>query len=61
MRKFEPGRHSGVMIIRLREPGKAAILERVRTAIANTALESWAKCLVVITDRKVRVRRPAST
>lgn len=55
-RRFAPGRHAGVVLLRLREPGAQALLvamERIADEVTG-----WARCFVVVTDHKIRVRRP---
>ncbi|MCB9867898.1 MAG: DUF5615 family PIN-like protein [Phycisphaerales bacterium] len=59
IRKFEPGAHHGIVLLRLREPGRSAMIERIGSVAQSFDITSWAGCLVVITDYKVRVRRPA--
>jgi predicted nuclease of predicted toxin-antitoxin system len=58
IRVFAPGTHPGVVLVRLREPGRAALSARILTLFRTAALETWEGCFVVATDRKVRVRRP---
>jgi predicted nuclease of predicted toxin-antitoxin system len=58
IRQFRPGTHAGLLLIRLREPGGNALLERVAAADEAHRLESWSGCFVVLTDRKLRVKRP---
>jgi predicted nuclease of predicted toxin-antitoxin system len=52
VRRYRPGTHHGLLLVRLRAPGRNALLERVR------GLFSVEGCFVVATDRKLRVRRP---
>ena len=59
IRQFKPGTHYGILLMRLPAPGRQALAERVRQVFATENVESWAKCFVVATDRKVRVRRSA--
>lgn len=58
IRQFAPGTHHGVMLVRLTAPGRRALLERVSNLFEQENVPSWARCFVVVTDRKVRVRRP---
>ncbi|MDZ7854870.1 DUF5615 family PIN-like protein [Sphaerotilus sp.] len=55
-RLFAPGSHAGVVLLRLREPGAHALV----TAMGRIADEvsGWVRCFVVVTDHKIRVRRP---
>jgi len=55
-RQFAPGTHPGLLLIRLREPGSQALLDAI-TAVA-AELDGWAGCFVVLTENKVRVKRP---
>ena len=56
--RFEPGTHHGLLVVRLREPGREALAERIRVIFAENEVNSWQGCFIVATDRKVRVRRP---
>src|SRR5580698_3546745 len=58
IRKFAPGSHSGIVLIRLRDPSRRRLLERMRHILQTERIESWTGCFVVISDRKLRVRRP---
>jgi predicted nuclease of predicted toxin-antitoxin system len=58
MRRYTPGTHAGLLLVRLARPGREALLERVVTACQTENVEAWQGCLVVVTDRKIRVRRP---
>ena len=59
MRRYVPGTHAGLLLVRLARPGRSALLERVSQVFETEKVEDWAGCLVVVTDRKVRVRRSA--
>jgi predicted nuclease of predicted toxin-antitoxin system len=58
LRKFSPGTHPGVVLVRLRDPSRRRPLQRVRTPLSEHQLESMSRCFVVVTDRKARVRSP---
>jgi predicted nuclease of predicted toxin-antitoxin system len=60
IRKFAPGTHYGLMLVRLRNPGRKALAERIAKAFTFQDAESWAQCFVLLTDSKLRVRRPAT-
>jgi predicted nuclease of predicted toxin-antitoxin system len=55
-RKFIPGAHTGILLVRLREPGSQRLLEKV-SAIAGD-IDGWSGCFVVLTDHKIRIKRP---
>jgi predicted nuclease of predicted toxin-antitoxin system len=57
-RQFRPGTHHGLLLVRLRAPGRLALAEKVRALFANENVASWARCFVVVSDRKLRVLRP---
>ena len=59
VRVFQPGKHPGILIVRLREPGSQALSDRIRLVFAGEDVESWSGCFVVATERKVRARRPS--
>jgi hypothetical protein len=59
MRRYAPGTHAGLLLVRLSRPGRDALYARVSTLFQTEKVEHWAGCLVVVTDRKVRVKRPA--
>ena len=57
MRRFSPGTHAGLLLLRLAQPGRDALLARVSALFALEAVDQWVGCLVVVTDDKVRVKR----
>jgi predicted nuclease of predicted toxin-antitoxin system len=59
VRRFAPGTHQGLLLIRLRQRKRRALIERVLTLFREQPVNDWAGCFVVATDRKVRVRRPS--
>lgn len=59
VRRYTPGTHAGLLLVRLPKPGRDALLERVSMLFATEAVNEWRGCLVVATERKVRVKRPA--
>lgn len=58
IRRYAPGTHHGLLLIRLRVPGRRALTERVRALFAQKRVEDWKGCLVVATDVKLRIRTP---
>ena len=57
-RKYAPGTHHGLLLVRLPQPGRHAILERISSLFRTEAVESWKGCLITATATKIRVRRP---
>ena len=59
-RKFRPGTHHGLLLVRLCAPGRLALAEKVGGLFASEDEKSWIGCFVVVSDRKLRVRRPGA-
>lgn len=55
-RLFAPGTHHGILVLRLRDPGRNALLHRVLTLFASEDVAQWPGCFVIATDHKIRVR-----
>ena len=60
IRTFAPGKHHGLLLIRVRVPSRRALIARVVDVFRSENVSSWTRCFVVVTDRKIRVRRPGS-
>lgn len=57
-RRFPPGSHCGLVLLRLSEPGRLAQAEYVSALLHQYDFDSWAGCHVVATSHKVRIKRP---
>jgi predicted nuclease of predicted toxin-antitoxin system len=57
-RRYPPGTHQGILVLRLSDDSSAAVAARLATVFAAEEVERWTGALVVVTDHKVRVRRP---
>jgi len=57
-RKFAPGSHHGILLLRLRSPNRRALIERIKEIFEKEDVMSWRVCFVVATERKIRVLRP---
>jgi predicted nuclease of predicted toxin-antitoxin system len=60
LRRFRPGSHCGILLVRLAVPSRRALATFVESVFRSGQAEQWARCLVVGTDVKIRVRRPPS-
>lgn len=60
VRQFQPGTHHGLMLVRLRVPGRRALAARIAEAFRSADAGSWPRCFILLTDFKVRVNRPAA-
>jgi hypothetical protein len=57
-RRFAPGTHAGLLVVRLAQPGRDALVARIGMLFATEPIELWVNCLIVATDHKVRIKRP---
>lgn len=58
VRQFQPGSHCGILLVRLRAPGKRALIRLVKRLFTIEDISSWEGCFIIATERKVRIRRP---
>lgn len=58
IRRFKPGTHPGIVLIRLRNPSRRNLIARMRQILQTESVDSWAGCFVVIGDTRLRIRRP---
>lgn len=57
-RKYAPGTHVGLLLVRLPQPERTALAERVLALFRSEDVETWSGCIVSATPTKVRIRRP---
>jgi predicted nuclease of predicted toxin-antitoxin system len=57
-RKYPPGTHEGIMVVRLSDDRSQAVAERLTSVLRGETVEDWGGLLIIVTDHKVRVRRP---
>jgi len=60
-RKFAPGSHHGILLLRLRSPSRRNLIELIEEMFQKDNVSEWAGCFVVATERKIRVLRPGHT
>lgn len=58
IRQFAPGTHCGLILVRLRSPGRSALSRRLREIFASETVTTWARSFVLVTDLKLRVHSP---
>ena len=58
VREYQPGAHKGILRKRMVEPGRGELYQRLLDIARDEPLDNWARCHVVATEKKVRVRRP---
>jgi predicted nuclease of predicted toxin-antitoxin system len=57
-RRYAPGTHQGVLVVRLSDDRSRVVAERLDLVFATEPVETWNGCLVIVGDHKVRIRRP---
>lgn len=60
LRRFMPGTHHGILLVRLRSPDRQSLIRRVREVFQQEEVGRWSGCFVVATEHKIRAVRPAS-
>lgn len=58
-RRFVPGTHSGILLVRLHTPSRGELVRRISELLTSEKIDEWSGCFVVSTDRKLRIRKPA--
>jgi len=57
VRRFPPGSHPGILLLRPRNRSRDAVLQVISRLLAEFSLDSAAGSLVVADERRTRVRR----
>ncbi|MFN7938855.1 MAG: DUF5615 family PIN-like protein [Bryobacteraceae bacterium] len=58
VRRFKPGTHWGILIVRLTNPSRMALASHLVTLFSHESVEQWQGCVLILTDHKLRIRRP---
>jgi len=58
VRRYAPGTHPGILLLRPRRKGRNAVSEVLRRVLAERRLETLDGCLAVADESRTRVRRP---
>lgn len=59
-RKYAPGTHHGLLLVRVPQPGREALFSRISALFQTEDTERWKGCIVTATAQKVRVKRPSA-
>lgn len=59
VRRFAPGTHKGILLVRLSNPSRQRLIDRISWIFSTETVEAWAGCFVVVTDLKIRIQRPS--
>ena len=57
LRRFVPGTHHGILLVRLHSPSRTNLVSRIQELFRHEDIPSWEGSFVVATERKVRIRR----
>ncbi|MGA8145889.1 MAG: DUF5615 family PIN-like protein, partial [Candidatus Acidiferrales bacterium] len=49
VRKFAPGSHYGILLVRLHSPNRKSLIERIQELFTNENVAEWTGCFVVAT------------
>jgi predicted nuclease of predicted toxin-antitoxin system len=60
-RRMERQRHPGVLLLRLRNPNRVALIARIAFLFEQEDVQNWEGCIVIATETKVRIRRGMSS
>jgi predicted nuclease of predicted toxin-antitoxin system len=58
IRRFPPGTHEGILVLRLTRQGRKAIRDLFQAVLVQHPLESFKGCIVIADERRIRVRKP---
>jgi predicted nuclease of predicted toxin-antitoxin system len=58
IRRFPPGTHGGILVLRLSRQGRRAILNLFQALLDQQPLGSFERCIVIASERGIRVRMP---
>ena len=58
VRRFPPGTHPGILLLRPRSGSRQAVLEVLSRVVSEHQLESLQGCLAVADEIQTRIRRP---
>jgi len=57
VRRFAPGTHFGILLVRLHSPDRQTLSLRVAEVFQQEDVGDWGGCFVVATERKIRIIR----
>jgi len=60
LRRFAPGSHHGILLVRLRSPNRRSLAARIKELFQEENVGEWAGSFVVATELKTRVRKPGT-
>jgi predicted nuclease of predicted toxin-antitoxin system len=60
LRKYQPGKHQGLLLVRPANPSRRALIERVSALFATEDVEGWRGCFVVAIASVASPNNPCS-
>lgn len=60
VRRYAPGTHPGILLLRPRRKGRNAVSHVLRRVLTERRVETLAGCLAVADESRTRVRRPSA-
>jgi hypothetical protein len=57
LRKYPPGSHAGVILLRPQEESRRAYLDLAESAVSRLDLDQMSGAMIVVSPRGIRVRR----
>jgi len=61
VRRFPPGTHPGILLLRSRTRGRQGVLDVLNRVIVERTLDTLVGCLAVADENQTRVRRPPAS
>jgi len=58
IRRYPPGTHPGILLLRPHNTGRAAVLNVLSRVMREQGLETLRGCLAVADEQRTRIRRP---
>lgn len=59
LRRYVPGTHCGLVLIRLNSPSRSQLSQKLLEIFRSGELDQWGGAVVTVTDTKIRVRHPS--
>ena len=60
IRRFAPGTHAGLLLLRLPSAGSRELVRVLTGLFRDSAMEYWQGCFVVLSPHKLRIHRPSA-
>ena len=61
VRRYQPGSHPGILLLRARNRSRSAVLQVLKRVLREGPLDALRECLVVADEIQTRVRRPSAS